>query len=483
MDRPQHRTAIAKYVFLAVLVIAGGSCGLYLSTHSSVDDQVSSPNEPTPAAQRRESDRTPTIHRFPLTTLDAKDTVEAPDIAINLSGRLFLTWASKTGDKERTVFLARTADSGDSYEAPRIISCGGIYKTVAKDSSKGGGYERRATPHVGVEGDRVCLSWSEALSNGAGMKMLIATSTDAGTTFGPARQINNGERSKPTFTAMTVDSRGAIACSWLDDRMGSQRPFAAIRQPGVTEFESERLVYQGQGENGVCPCCPTAVTFGADGTLYVAFRNIQDGYRDIAVNLLKPGAGKFEGPFPIVPNTWKFDGCPHDGPSLVVIGETLHVLWMDARSGLQRCFYGWAKLTDMKFDVRELHPGTAGSQGNAKLFADSSGNLHAVWEESIGTEPTLNESPNGHQHGQSKVGSGAGRAIVYAQMPKGSNEFKGYRTIAPKQDAFQTRPCIAVKPTSEVYVAWNELDTSGKAVVVAHWNESAHTSASDGVRP
>lgn len=136
---------------------------------------------------------------------------------------------------------------------------------------------------------------------------------------------------------MSVGPSGELACAWLGSAAGSQQPFAAVRPAGADAFEQELLVYPGEEDAGVCPCCALTTCFAADGTLFVAFRDIQDGYRDIAVSVLRPGHAKFEGPFPVTAPTWKLNGCPHDGPSLAVLGDHLHVAWMDARTGSSRC--------------------------------------------------------------------------------------------------------------------------------------------------
>ena len=118
------------------------------------------------------------------------------------------------------------------------------------------------------------------------MEYLIASSMDDAQTFAPTRHVVHGEAATPTFTAMARGPRGEMACSWLSDRGGAQLPFAAIRPPGTDEFQNQLLVYAGKDQKGVCPCCPTAMTFGPDGTLDVGFRNINDGYRDIAIGRL-----------------------------------------------------------------------------------------------------------------------------------------------------------------------------------------------------
>jgi hypothetical protein len=410
-------------------------------------------------------------HRFPLTALDAKDTVEAPDLAVSPSGRVFLTWASKTARGEKTIFLTRSGDAGRSFAAPRAVAKAGVYKTRPR-SGKGGGYERRATPHGACTGGTFHLAWGEALPDGSGMRMVVRTSADGGETFGPPRLVHRGERAKPTFAAMTVSPAGAKACAWLDDRSGRQQPFASVCPAGADDFGPEQLVYAGQEDSGVCPCCPTAACFANDGTLYVAFRNIHDGYRDIAVARLLPGRSHWEGPFPVSADAWKFDGCPHDGPSLAVVGDVIHVAWMDARGGPRRCYHGRAKRSDLAFEVRELHPEGAGEQGCPRLCPGARGGLHAVWEESTGVAPPA-AGGRGHAHGAPTPGSGASRAIFHAQMRPGKDCFGPARPVGEKKGAFQSRPAVVAAGDGTLFVAWNELDESGKAVVVTRLAQEA----------
>jgi hypothetical protein len=467
MARSLYRMGWLEYGLLAGLVVAGGAGGLYLS-----GGWPGTPGSAPPAAPS-ERGATPAVQRFALTARDVKDTQEAPDLAVDSGGRVFLTWASRTGESERTIFLTRTDGVAGLFETPRAISSGGVYRSVSRTAGKAMGYERRANPHVAAVGDKLLLTWSEARKDGAGMRMVLAGSADAGATFAAPRPIHQGERANPTFTALAVGPGGATACAWLDDRAGGQQPFAAVQPAGAAWFAEERLVHAGQDAQGVCPCCPTAACFGPDGTLYVAFRNIQDGYRDIAVGRLRPGGSAFEGPFPVLAdNTWKFDGCPHDGPALAVTGDVLTVAWMDARTGSQRCYFARAKLADLRFTPRELHPGATGNQGNPKLCADPSGGLHAVWEESLGAEPA--DPHAGHRHGTSaapgtRAGAkaAAGRAIWYAWLAPGQSEFGMARAVAPRPGAFQTRPAIVRLANGELVAAWNELDEKGKAIVVS----------------
>jgi hypothetical protein len=450
------RAGWVKYVLLATLTAGAAIGGLYLSG-----------GWPGLAGTRTGADAPPgrpLTHRFLLTALDAKDQVEAPSVAADSAGRVFVAWASRTGKTERSIFLTRTTDGGQSFNAPLMVSKGGVYRSASRTNGKAAGYERRATPHVAINGDRLLLAWSESLPDGSGLRMVLAASADSGATFDLPKTVHRGDGARPTFTALAVGPGQAVTCAWLDDRAGYQQPFAATCPAGRAEFATEQLVHAGQDGQGVCPCCPTAATFGPDGTIFVAFRNIRDGYRDAAVSRKKPGQAAFEEPVLVIPPAWKFDGCPHDGPSLAVASGSLHVVWMDARSGPQRCYYARSGLETLKFEARALHPIPSGSQGNARLFADATGGLHAVWEESLAAE--THDAPAGHAHGPPKVGSGGGRAVLYAFMASGKDHFGPARAVAPNPGAFQTRPAIIGTPGGDLFVAWNELDETGKAVVV-----------------
>src|SRR4051812_23860014 len=96
-------------------------------------------------------------------------------------------------------------------------------------------------PHIAAHLDRVYLTWTESLPDNSGVRMVLATSTDAGTTFGPGRCVHQGAKARPTYTALAVGPDGALACSWLDNRDRSQQPFAAVRLPDREDFEQERI--------------------------------------------------------------------------------------------------------------------------------------------------------------------------------------------------------------------------------------------------
>lgn len=411
----------------------------------------------------------PPVHSFALTASDAKETGEAPALAGDPAGNVFLAWASRTGENERSLFVAGFAHT-DVRPVPDLVATSAVFKAVSQSKGKTMAHEVKMAPHLAWADRTMQLAWTEALPNGAGVRSVVAANLDVGFQFGAPVAFHDGSGSRATYTALAAGPNGALLAAWLDNRNGSQQCFAAERKPGAAAFETALQVHAGEPGKGVCPCCPTAALVGPDGTLYVAFRNVSNGFRDICVGVKKPGAAAFE-VVPVVPPTWAFNGCPHDGPALARVGDTLHVAWMDARTNTQRCYLASAKMSDMKFTARELNADGPGSQGNPQLFADAAGTLHAVWEESLGADAPAPAAHAGHDHGAAQPVAGAGgRAIVYRALANG--EFGPARAVAPKLGAFQSRPAIT-GTRGEIVVAWNELDESGKTVSVTRLHTGA----------
>lgn len=114
----------------------------------------------------------------------------------------------------------------------------------------------------------------------------------------------------------------------------------------------------------------------------------------------------------------------------------------------------------MKFSAQEIHALPVGSQGNAKLHADATGRIHVVWEEST-TAPAA-----GDTHGHGTAARGKSRIIQHAIL-QADGRVSQPRAVAPRSGALQTRPALVVTAAGRILVAWNELDDTGKRIVVS----------------
>jgi len=161
---------------------------------------------------------------------------------------------------------------------------------------------------------------------------------------------------------------------------------------------------------------------------------------------------------------WRFEGCPHDGPSLALSGDRLHVIWMDAHTGKRRIYYANSDIEELDFSGRELQSHAAGEQGHPKIVA-AKDMLFVVWDASLAGLPT-DEAPRheSHAHGQLV---GAGRVVTFAWSDDCGLSFSAGQAVAPREGAFQMNPSAAAGPAGVAYVVWNEIDEAGKSVAFA----------------
>jgi hypothetical protein len=418
-----------------------------------------------------------TRQEFVLLPADVTADRETPALAVDSGGRVLMAWASQTGDLERTLYLARSSDGGAHFEPPVPWRKVPIYRYTSKGKagSSGTTYSTHVLPRLASAGAEINLGWVEAIDGGPKVVYYVVRSSDGGRSFSHPTPVHGASAVRPGFTTLAADPDGTVVAGWLDSRNKGQQPFVAIRPAGSDSFEPEQLVYGGpeDRDGGVCPCCDVGVLPTANGLPIVAFRNTQGGHRDIWLTRARRGGNAgFEPSVPVTSDPWSFDGCPHDGPALGLIGETLHVLWMDAHTGKSRVYAASSPIQSWSFSPRPvaLQGQGTGTQGHPKL-ALSGRRLFAVWDEALDgseREPASSSSTSTQGHGRHHGPdlSGGGRAIMLAVSTEDGARFLPPRTVAPRAGAFQLNPALVVAADGTVLIAWNELDTHGKRIVL-----------------
>jgi hypothetical protein len=480
-DRRRGNTSPVLVAIVLLLAVAGGLIG-YLVPFRSADPgrgvtstmQNAAPDAAVlPAAPQ--TARVASIHRFPLTADDMSETAEAPGLAIDAAGHVYLAFASQTGDAECALLLADSSDGGEAFSEPRVVLTTGIFTTVSE--SRGRRIERRTRmmPHLATWQDRLYLSWVSAGDQREEVVMQFAESSDGGATWSEPIDVHQSREARPTFTGMGVGDDGTVACSWLDNRNGVQQPFAAVRWAGDAGFSPEQMVYAGPDAAGICPCCPTSAIVAGDA-VRVAFRGNEADMRDMWISRLDADLNAFAPPECVVEPTWEFSGCPHDGPSMAETSAGLHMAWMDAHSGSERIYLTTMPEghpdSDSRASVLAFAAAEDVTQGHPHITADGT-RLHLVWDQSLPNSETRHveaadqtgEETTSHHHGVET--DGAGRAVYYAWSDDGGASFSTPVAVAPQPGRFQTRPQVAVGPDHTVFIAWMELSDAGKEVVIA----------------
>ena len=164
---------------------------------------------------------------------------------------------------------------------------------------------------------------------------LIGTTTD-GATFSEPVPLHGNEVRKIHYTALAAGSDGQLLAAWLDNRGSGQQPFASYRHSLETPVSMR--VDAGTNGKGICPCCDMETMISNSGDAWVAYRHSVDECRDIHLARRPKGADSFQLLGPASERRWKFQSCPHDGPSLAQTSTSIHVAWMDAADQKRQAF-------------------------------------------------------------------------------------------------------------------------------------------------
>jgi hypothetical protein len=139
---------------------------------------------------------------------------------------------------------------------------------------------------------------------------------------------------------------------------------------------------------GVCYCCKTALAARPDGSLVAAWRHVYPGdLRDIAFSI-SPGTGQpFSPPARVSEDGWAIQGCPDDGPALVVDANgTTHIVWPTVIGGSEpegALFYSTTR-DGRQFTPRVRIPTLGGPKPtHPQIARASSGRIVVAWDESV----------------------------------------------------------------------------------------------------
>ena len=455
-----NSSGIGTFAIIGVaLAVVGVAIGYYGPSSSSptpsdsISEGTVGPESVPPNAETSvQSENAPQFVRIPLSDFDIRDRIQQPQIASDGQKHSWLVWESQTTEDERAVFLATSMDGGMTFNAATEVRRTKIHQWDAMIRGKAAKRSSRMWPHVAYAGDRLFLSWVESNSEDPSQQELMyAESLDYGGTFGDAKRLSAEAAVRPTFAGFAA-SDTTVAAAWLDHRNNVQQPFATVYRSSA----DEELVYPGPADAGICPCCHLNVLTTNEGDVFVAFRNNKDGYRDAFIAHRGRDDADFAAPIPVTSPTWEYKGCPHDGPSLAVLDNRIHIVWMDAHTGVQQVYYASGVIGEWNFEVKPIHASPS-PQGHASISA-ATDTLRITWEESGASDSKAAE----HQHGG---GSGASSAI-YMVVSHDLGQTFGERTaISDSAAAFNTRPVLC-ECNNRLLAAWTSLTEAGKSLIV-----------------
>lgn len=285
-----------------------------------------------------------------------------PATAAAEDGGFYVAWVNHD-TKQADVILARFNDKGAMQGSPvRVNRATGAATAWRGDQ-----------PSLAVAPDgAVYVLWTARVEEGEkrGTNIFLSTSHDRGQTFASEVKVNDDKGIVDHgMHSLAVAKDGRIYAGWLDERNVVQ-PMPSTKAEGH-HVESNRDLFIAYSTDGgrtfsanqkvaseACPCCKTAMTVAADGTLFAGWRQVLPGdFRHIAVATSVDGGETFSAPKIVSDDGWVIHGCPVSGPSLSVDSASgkLRVVWYagseDQKPGL---YFAESSDKGQSFSARQL---------------------------------------------------------------------------------------------------------------------------------
>jgi hypothetical protein len=249
-------------------------------------------------------------------------------------------WAASVPTGGTDIFAGVSRDGGSTFAAPVRVN------------------EKPGDAHVnGEQPPRVAILSRSGASRGIvvvwtatsreGGTIVSARSVDGGRTFGATTMVADGPGNRG-WENMTVDRTGNVHVVWLDHReLAKSGTMAHMEEHHVAPADSKKDAVESAqlsklytatlGDpasnhpiaGGVCYCCKTAIAAGSDHDIYLAWRHVYpQNIRDMAFAESHDDGRTFAAPSRVSEDKWQIEGCPEDGPALVLDARRqLHVVW------------------------------------------------------------------------------------------------------------------------------------------------------------
>jgi hypothetical protein len=357
-----------------------------------------------------------------------------------------VTWGARSPAGAGDIFVAISRDAGASFGSPVQVN-----KLAGEARLSGETGPRVVVTRSAIAREpQVVVLWN-AKANGE-THIRTARSVDGGRTFAVPQTLQEagaaGDRGWP---ALAVDDGGIGHALWLDHR-GMANPDGthqhaghdasapvSEKRDGVAMAQKSGLYYSRVGGDGVgsdrelvkgvCYCCKTALVAGGSGNLFATWRQVYAGnVRDIAFAQSRDGGKTFSAPVRISEDGWQLDGCPDDGPAMVVDrAQTVHIVWPTVIGGAhpEGALFYTSTRDGRTFTARQRIPTLGGPKpSHPQIGLDRSGQLYVAWDEvrngvRSAAIRTLTVSSGNAAFGEALTISGPSAYPVMAAAPQG----------------------------------------------------------------
>ena len=246
----------------------------------------------------------------------------APNL-VETEGGAWMTWIEPV-DEEKNIVALRCSKFDDEHQV------WGDALTVVQGTNFFANWAD--FPEMGVAKDgTLFVTWAQQSGPGAyAYDIAVARSDDSGETWSLMGTLNDdrvlGEHG---FVSLVPEGDNGVRAFWLDGRamtgdghMGEGGGDMQLR----TTIIDDKVQKSELLDDRVCECCQTDAVV-VEGEAVVIYRDRSDTeIRDISVTAI----GRT--PKNIFADQWSIEGCPVNGPSMDVLGDTFVAAWYTSPS-------------------------------------------------------------------------------------------------------------------------------------------------------
>jgi hypothetical protein len=157
--------------------------------------------------------------------------------------------------------------------------------------------------------------------------LTVWRSLDSGKTWSQAAVVNDVPgAAREGLHAMVAGSDGRLQAAWLDLREGRTTLNGSYSKDGGATWSKNQVLYDSP-DGHICQCCHPSLAAGAGSEVYVMWRNVLGGNRDLHFLRSVDGGQTFGKAEKLGRGSWPLNACPMDGGGLVVQGKKVVSVW------------------------------------------------------------------------------------------------------------------------------------------------------------
>ena len=234
---------------------------------------------------------------------------------------LTLSWISSEEDKDAILFYSQYKDN--KWSEPISIASGSDWFVNWADF-----------PANAINEDLILTSYLKKSASGTyTYDVVLNLETLLGEKIKENFLLNtDGVQAEHGFVSMIPTNEKGFFITWLDGRNTIEDTREGHHKAMTIRFaeisDTGEILNENELDATTCDCCQTSIALSNEGPIVVYRNRSEDEIRDIYITKYRNGI--WEHPIPVNNDGWKINGCPVNGPKVIVNKTTTAVAWFTA---------------------------------------------------------------------------------------------------------------------------------------------------------